>query len=102
MVVPRFRVLCVGDDSALLQCRCMVLEYNGYKADKAAPQDARRAIDTGDYDVVLLSMTLGDSERKLLTQDVPKSSQIVQIDSWTGPYDLLAIVGNLFLARPTE
>jgi DNA-binding response OmpR family regulator len=60
----RARLLCVGRQSDLLRTRCAVLTVSGYDARSATLQQAETLLRTEQYDLVIVSALLGESERK--------------------------------------
>jgi DNA-binding response OmpR family regulator len=63
MSSPRARVLCVGKQLDLLRTRCAVLTVSGYDARSATLQEAETLLKTEQYDLVIVSALMSESER---------------------------------------
>jgi DNA-binding response OmpR family regulator len=98
------RVLVVDDDAVLLRVFCEFLVDEGMTADGVPTVDAaKRAIDTGEYDVVILDMLLGATfGTALLTElcDRVSSPRVLALSATPSEARWAARYGVPFLAKP--
>ena len=57
------RLLCVGTDLELMETRCAVLSKSGYDAQSATISDAEILLRREEFDLIIVSAWLSDSER---------------------------------------
>jgi hypothetical protein len=60
------RVLCTGNDAGLLESRCAVLNYSGYRAEAATVSEAEVLLRTEPYDLVIISAQTSEWDRGLI------------------------------------
>jgi DNA-binding response OmpR family regulator len=94
------RLLCVGEESDLLRTRCAVLSVSGYDAQSATLPEAETLLQTEQYDLVIVSALMSDSEGKRILAAAHPTPVLV-LRGFTHATDLLAQLERL-LPRPSE
>jgi hypothetical protein len=74
------RLLCAGEDLALLETRCAVLKTEGYKAQAAIVEEAEILLRTDVSDLVIVSAWLTDWERGSILSAAGKTPALVLTD----------------------
>jgi DNA-binding response OmpR family regulator len=90
----RARVLAVGADPTLLETRQAVLASGGYEAVVATPQDVDQKLAAEEFDLVILSMMLGEKQQKRIQAKLPAGTKALLLESLVQPEDLLKMVAN--------
>jgi CheY-like chemotaxis protein len=88
------RILCIGYDLPLQATRCAVLRQCGYYAEAVTPADAARVMGTGRYDLIILPTALSNYDEFRVFARLPESPNVLQIDNFSSPYELLHKVGK--------
>ena len=57
------RVLCTGNDPEVLHSRCAVLRPAGYEAQAATPPEVEILLRTEEFDLIIVSARLSESEK---------------------------------------
>jgi CheY-like chemotaxis protein len=88
------KVLCVGTPPDLRHSRQLVLENAGYETVSLDAAEAIKALPGSSFDVLVISMTVPEEQRKLLHRAVPKETRIIQLTYFTPPQELLEQVSS--------
>ena len=67
----RHRVLIVGRDLDLLEIRRVLLKSWGYDSQIATPADVDEKLQSGRFDLVILSLALGQEEKRRIQAKFP-------------------------------
>ena len=89
--MPPVRVLCIGNEKDHLRTRCAVLGSAGYTARSAATREAQILLRKEDFDLVIVSAWLSESERGSILSAAGKTPALV-LTELTLPDNLLALV----------
>jgi CheY-like chemotaxis protein len=84
------KILCVEENSALLESRCAILEHSGYDVASTPPRGAAILLQSRKFDLLILS-SLSDSDLHRLV-NVSDGAKVLVLDDFTRPADLLALV----------
>jgi len=71
------RVLCVGKDLDLLRTRCAVLNQSGYDAQSATVPEAELLLLTEEFDLIIVSAFLDDSEKDRILSAAGKTPTLM-------------------------
>jgi hypothetical protein len=85
------KILCVELDVAVLETRCAVLRYAGYDAASASPQVAEMVLRSQEFDLILLSTMLSDSDL-LRIISLADGAAVLVLDGLTMPSELIFLV----------
>ena len=88
-----FKVLCAGKDLSLLRTRCAILVESGYDARPATLEEAEILLLNEQFDLVVVSAWLNDSEKDSLLSAVGRTPTYV-LPGLTLAGELLAQVGR--------
>jgi len=94
MTEKRPKILCVGNEPDLLELRCAVLAQAGYDCQMAWLKEAETSLNSGKFDVVIVSARVEEHEKRWVTslaQDTP----LLFLNGVTFPRDLLKDVSDL-------
>jgi DNA-binding response OmpR family regulator len=95
------RVLCVGKEPDLLRTRSAVLSVSGYDAQSATLPEAESLLQTEQYDLVVVSALMNESERKRIL-GATGSTPTLLLSGFTLATDLLDQVERLLLHARSE
>ena len=90
------RLLCVGDDPALLETRCAVLNQAGYDAQAATVSEFESLLPIERFDLIIVSAWLTEWNRDQIISAVG-SSATLELHGLTLASDLLAQVERLMV-----
>ena len=94
------RVLCTGNDPEVLQSRCAVLRPAGYEAQAATPPEVEIFLRTEEFDLIVVSARLSESEKGRILSAVGETPTYV-LHRLTLAEELLSDVERLLLpTRP--
>ena len=94
------RVLCAGNDPEVLHSRCAVLRHAGYEAQAATPPEVEILLRTEEFDLIIESARLTESERGRIRSAVGETPTYV-LRGLTLAAELLSEVERLLPpARP--
>jgi DNA-binding response OmpR family regulator len=88
------RVLSVGVDSTLLRSRQALLTSRGYDCTTATPHDIDEALATGRFDLVILSVMLGDEQKNRIQAKLPSGTKVLSLQYLVWPDELFQEVGS--------
>jgi DNA-binding response OmpR family regulator len=88
------RLLCVGKEPDLLHARCAVLSVSGYDAQSATLPEAETLLQTEQYDLVIVSALMSESERNRILA-ATGSTPTLMLSGFTLATDLLTQVERL-------
>jgi DNA-binding response OmpR family regulator len=92
LLCMRQRILCVGTDTGLLKGRQMLLEFRRYDASTATPFDVDKKLAAGTFDLVILSVTLGELEKQRIERALPPETKVLSLTYLVQPDELLEMV----------
>ena len=92
------RLLCVGQESELLELRCAVLRRGGYHATSATVPESETILRTEHIDLVIVSAWLQEWETEQVLASAGKTPALVLTRLMLAG-DLLDEVGRLLLSR---
>lgn len=95
IMISANQLLCVGNDPVLLETRCAVLTSDGYRAEFLVPKTAEDRLKTHVFKIVILSMSLTESERKRILALLPTDTKTLIIEQFIDPRTLLDSVRRL-------
>ena len=98
--LPPARVLCIGNEMDHLQTRCEVLRSAGYTATSATMEQAQILLRTQNFDLVVVSAWLSESERESILAAAGKTPTLV-LTELTLAKPLLALVESV-LNQPSS
>jgi hypothetical protein len=90
-----YRILCIGNDRELLCSRCAVLATEGYHTQWTSPLHARKNLEGGPFDLVILCSTLNTRETEWVRACIPRGPKILAMNHILFPDTLVCIIGHL-------
>ena len=84
----RPRVLSVGVDPSLLKSRQALLSARGYDCTVATPIDVNEMLASGAYDLVILSVMLGEEQKKRIQAKLPPGAKVLSLQYLVQPDEL--------------
>jgi DNA-binding response OmpR family regulator len=90
----RFRILCSGVDFSLLATRRALLDSHGYESFIATPGDVDEKIQSGRFDLVILSAMLSEEEKRRIQGEIPDGTKVLVLESLVLPKELLGMVAS--------
>jgi DNA-binding response OmpR family regulator len=94
----RASILCVGKDLDLLRTRSAVLDQAGYSAPTATVKQAKAAMTSNTFDLIVISADLSAEEQCGFLSAIGRPP-ILLLASFTFPADLLIGVKRLLVTR---
>jgi DNA-binding response OmpR family regulator len=90
----RYRILSVGTDLALLNTRQAVLASYGYDSLTATPEDFDEKLNSGRFDLVILSVMLSEQDKRDMQAKLPAGTRTLVLVSLMYPDELLQLVAD--------
>jgi hypothetical protein len=87
-------VLAVGTDPTLLETRKEVLASGGYDTDVATPEDIDKKLAARKFNLVILSVLLGEQKQKSIEAKLPAGTKALRLEYLVPPKELLAMVAR--------
>jgi hypothetical protein len=87
-------VLAVGTDVGLLKTRRALLVSGGYDSVIATPEDLDEKLLSGRFDLVILSMLLGEKEKRDIEAKLPIGTRSLVLKTLVRPDELLRMVAE--------
>jgi hypothetical protein len=91
----RYRVLSVGTDVDLLTTRQALLASRGYDSLIAMPKDVDEKLHAISFDLVILSATLGQEEKRQIQAKLPSGTRPLVLETLVWPDELLRMVAKV-------
>jgi DNA-binding response OmpR family regulator len=88
----RLRILCVGADARLLRTRKMLLASRGYNTSSATPLDVDAKIAEAEFDLVILSVSLGGEEKSRVVSILPPGTRVLPLNYLVQPDELFEMI----------
>jgi DNA-binding response OmpR family regulator len=89
-----YRVLTVGIDVDLLSTRQALLRSRGYDSLIATPADVDEKLQSGKFDLVILSVMLSPEEKYHIQEKLPAGTRPLLLETLVWPKDLLRMVAE--------
>jgi DNA-binding response OmpR family regulator len=90
----RYRVLIVGTDVDLLEIRQVLLTSWGYDSLIATPEDVDEKLQFGRFDLVILSVTLSQEEKRHIQAKLPVGTRPLVLKTLVWPDELRRTVAE--------
>ena len=90
----RYRVLTVGTDVDLLMIRQVLLTSWGYDCLIATPEDVDEKLQSGRFDLVILSVMLSQDEKRDIQAKLPAGTRPLALDTLVFRDQLLRLVAQ--------
>jgi DNA-binding response OmpR family regulator len=90
----QYRVLTVGIDVDLLSTRQALLTSRGYDSLIATPNDVDEKLDSGRFDLVILSVMLSQEEKHLIQEKLPAGTRPLVLETLVWAKELLRMVAE--------
>ena len=90
----RYRVLIVGIDVDLLMIRQVLLTSWGYDSLIATPEDVDEKLQSGRFDLVILSLMLGQEEKRRIQAKLPAGTRPLMLKTLVWPDELRRTVAE--------
>ena len=90
----RYRVLIVGIDVDLLEIRQVLLKSWGYDSLIATPEDVDEKLQSGKFDLVILSLMLSQEEKRQIQAKLPAGTRQLVLKTLVWPEELLIMVAE--------
>jgi DNA-binding response OmpR family regulator len=90
----QYRVLTVGIDVDLLSTRQALLTSRGYDSLIATPRDVDEKLDSGRFDLVILSVMLSQEEKHYIQDKLPAGTRPLVLETLVWPRELLRMVSE--------
>ena len=95
------RILCIGTDTMVLACRCLVLELSGYQAEAVSLPAGYQRLRAGMFDLVIISADLAEEQGAVFAAALPLETAALITDGFISPVALLSAVAcELSTRRP--
>jgi DNA-binding response OmpR family regulator len=88
------RVLTVGIDMGLLSTRQALLASRGYDPVIATPNDVDEKLNSGTFDLVVLSVMLSQEDKRLIQAKLPAGTRVLALQTLAWPRELLQMVAE--------
>ena len=92
----RYRVLIVGIDVDLLEIRQVLLKSWGYDCQIATPWDVDDKLQSGTFDLVILSLMLGQEVKRRVQDKLPACTRPLVLGTLVWPVELRRTVAEAF------
>jgi hypothetical protein len=96
----RYRVLTVGIDVGLLETRQALLISRGYDSLIGTPADVDEKLQSGRFDLVILSVMLGQEEKRRIQTELPAGTRALVLETLVWPEELLRMVDEALAGNP--
>jgi hypothetical protein len=96
----RYRVLIHGIDVDLLEVRQVLLKSWGYDSLIATPEDVDEKLQSGRFDLVILSLMLGLEEKCQIQAKLPAGTRTVVLRTSAWPEELRHTVADALSGNP--
>ena len=90
----RYRVLIVGIDAELLMIRQVLLTSWGYDSLIATPEDVDEILQSGRFDLVILSLMLGQEVKRQVQNKLPACTRPLVLGTLVWPVELRRTVAE--------
>jgi DNA-binding response OmpR family regulator len=90
----RYRVLIAGIDVDLLMIRQVLLTSWGYDSLIATPEDVDEKLQSGRFDLVILSLMLGQEEKRRIQAKLPAGTRPLMLKTLVWPDELRRTVAE--------
>jgi hypothetical protein len=90
----RYRILAVGIDVDLLTTRQAVLVSRGDDSQIATPRDVDEKLQSGRFDLVIVSVMLSPEEKRVIQAKLPAGTRALLLESLAWPNELLPMVAE--------
>jgi DNA-binding response OmpR family regulator len=90
----RYRVLIVGIDVDLLEIRQVLLNSWGYASLIATPEDVDEKLQSGRFDLVVLSLMLGQEVKRQVQDKLPAGTRPLLLGTLVWPVELRRTVAE--------
>ena len=90
----RYRVLIVGRDVDLLMIRQVLLTSWGYDSLIATPENVDEKLQSGRFDLVILSLMLGQEEKRKIQAKLPAGTRPLLLKTVVWPDELRRTVAE--------
>jgi DNA-binding response OmpR family regulator len=90
----RYRLLTVGIDVDLLATRQALLVSRGYDCLLATPEDVDEKLQSGPFDLVILSAMLSQEEKRQIQAKLPDGTRPLVLETLVMPKELLRMVAE--------
>jgi DNA-binding response OmpR family regulator len=90
----RYRVLIVGRDVDLLMIRQVLLTSWGYDSLIATPEDVDEKLQSGKFDLVILSLMLGQEVKRQIQDKLPAGTRPLLLKTVVWPEELRRTVAE--------
>jgi DNA-binding response OmpR family regulator len=90
----RYRILIVGIDVDLLEIRQVLHNSWGYDSQIATPEDVDEKLQSGRFDLVLLSLMLGQEEKCQIQAKLPADTRSLVLKTLVWPDELRRTVAE--------
>ena len=90
----RYRVLIVGRDVDLLMIRQVLLTSWGYESLIATPEDVDEKLQSGRFDLVILSLMLGQEVKREIQAKLPAGTRPLLLKTVVWPEELRRTVAE--------
>jgi DNA-binding response OmpR family regulator len=90
----RYRILTVGIDLRLLTTRQALLISSGYDSLLATPEDVDEKLQSGQFDLVILSAMLSQEEKCRIQANLPDGTRPLVLETLVMPKELLRMVAE--------
>ena len=90
----RYRVLIVGRDVDLLMIRQVLLTSWGYESLIATPEDVDEKLQSGRFDLVILSLMLGQEVKRQIQAKLPAGTRPLLLKTVVWPEELRRTVAE--------
>jgi DNA-binding response OmpR family regulator len=89
-----YRVLTVGTDVTLLTTRQALLASGGYESLIATPEDFDEKLNSGKFDLVILSVMLSQEDRGHILAKLPAGTRPLVLETLAWPDELLRMMAE--------
>jgi DNA-binding response OmpR family regulator len=90
----RYRILTVGKDVGLLTTRQALLTSRGYDSVIAMPEDVDEKLQSGGFDLVIVSVMLSAEEKRRIQNELPAGTRLLVLTTLVFPDELLRMVAE--------
>jgi hypothetical protein len=90
-----YRILSIGTDVKLLETRHALLASRGYDPQIATPEDVEEKLQTGKFDLVILSVMLTEEEKRCIQAKLPTGTRALLLETLVTPKELLRMVAEV-------
>jgi hypothetical protein len=90
----RYRILTIGIDVRLLTTRQALLISCGYNSLLATPEEVEEKLQSGPFDLVILSAMLSQEEKRRIQAKLPHGTRPLVLETLVMPKELLRMVAE--------